>query len=62
MSQTAYFMSDEEARILAELLEGKLDYNSPNYPVLHSVYERLTRGWTWNTDKDWTTDKEPTDD
>jgi len=52
MSETAYFLTNEEAKALADLLGQKLDRNPLSYAVLQPVYNKLTRGWTWNTDKE----------
>jgi hypothetical protein len=52
MSETAYFFTKEEAEALADLLGQKLDRNPLSYAVLQPVYNKLTRGWTWNTDEE----------
>jgi hypothetical protein len=52
MSETAYFMTDEEAKAIAELLAKKLDRDPTGSAILQPVYNKLTRGWTWNTDEE----------
>ena len=57
MSKTAYFMTDEQAKMLAELLADKLvlvllKADSKFYETMKPVHETLIRSWTWNTDKE----------
>jgi len=49
MSQTAYFMSDEQADMLAKLLAEKIASDYPRYRTFLPVYETLTRRWTFKT-------------
>jgi len=57
MSKTAYFMTDEEVRLLSELLGEKLDAslrkgNYQYYEMMQPVYDILTGYWVYNEEQE----------